>query len=86
MRYRKGKQGSLFGVYKIVYNSEKSVYLIVRIKFSTQYVQLNIHFFVYIHKISAGILHIFVYLQKNNVYLKYLQNIEIAKKCICDCK
>ena len=42
-------------VYKIVYNSEKSVCLIVRIIFNTQYVQLNIHFFVYIHKISAEI-------------------------------
>ena len=37
---------------------------------------------MYIYKISAGILHIFCIYTENNVYLNYLQNIGIAKKCI----
>jgi len=40
-------RGTPLTVYKIVYNSEKSVCLIVRIIFNTQYVQLNIDTFFF---------------------------------------
>ena len=85
-RIERRTSGSPLTVYKIVYKSEKSVYFIVRRLFNVQYVQINIHFFLYIYKIIWCRTAFFCIYTENIVYLNYLQNIGIAKKCICDCK